>query len=308
MMAQARTGVPAILLLASTLAACGKPAPAYRTFDTPEQAAQALIEAAKSSKVDDVVAIFGPDSRDLVASSDAVAARRGRDIFVAAVREHWLLTDELPGAKTLVIGNEQWPFPIPIVRDGNRWRFDTAAGEEEVLARRIGRNELAAIRICHTYVGAQRLYAERGHDGGGPGAFATKFRSDRERQNGLYWLPAKGEHRSPLGDLVAFAAQEGRAVTVDSGQPAPFHGYYFKILNAQGPAADGGAKDYVAGGRMTGGFALVAWPAVYDATGVMTFIVGADGMVRERDLGTGTESAASVMRAFDPDPSWQPVR
>jgi len=297
-----------MLLLAAALAACGKGAPAYRTFDAPEQAAQALIDAAKSSRVDDLVAIFGPDSRDLVASADAVAAKRGRDIFVAAVRERWSLAGEPPGSKTLVIGNEEWPFPIPIVRDGDRWRFDTAAGKEEVLARRIGRNELAAIRVCHTYVGAQRLYAEHGHDGGSPGAFATKFRSDPDRQNGLYWTAKTGEHRSPLGDLVAFAAQEGRAIQADSGQPSPFHGYYFRILTAQGPAADGGAKEYIVGGRMSGGFALVAWPAVYDATGVMTFIVGADGVVRERDLGPGTESAASGMRAFDPDPSWQLVR
>jgi Protein of unknown function (DUF2950) len=308
MIGRTRIGACAIVLCASAFAACGKGTPAYRTFDTPEQAVQALIEAAKSSRVDDLVAIFGPDSRDLVASADAVAAKRGRDIFVAAVHERWSLADEPPGSKTLVIGNEEWPFPIPIVRDAARWRFDTAAGKEEVLARRIGRNELAAIRICHTYVGAQRLYAEHGHDGGGPGAFATKFRSDSGRQNGLYWTAKKGERLSPLGDLVAFAAQEGRTVQVEGGQPSPFHGYYFRILTAQGPAADGGAKEYIVDGRMTGGFALVAWPAVYDATGVMTFIVGADGVVREKDLGPGTESAASVMRAFDPDPSWQPVR
>jgi predicted small lipoprotein YifL len=306
-----RTAIRALALaalLAAAVAACGKAAPPYRTFDTPEHAVQALIEAAKSSSVDGLVAIFGPDSRDLVASADAVAAKRNRDVFVTAVTERWSLADEPSGSKTLVIGNEEWPFPIPLARDGDRWRFDTAAGKEEVVARRIGRNELAAIRISQTYVGAQRLYAEHGHDGAAPGAFAAKFRSDSGRQNGLYWPARPGERRSPLGDLVAYAAQEGRTVNADSGQPAPFHGYYFRILTAQGPAAEGGAKEFMANGQMTGGFALVAWPAVYDTTGVMTFIVGPDGVLREKDLGADTEAAAAAMRAFDPDPSWQPVR
>jgi hypothetical protein len=205
----------------------------------------------------------------------------------------------------LVVGNENWPFPIPLVKDASGWRFDSPAGKEEVLARRIGRNELAVLRICRTYVAAQRLYAERGHDGLSAGIYARMFKSDPGRQNGLYWPSGHGEKRSPLGDLVAQAAAEGRQVGKDAaGQSSPFHGYYFRILTAQGPDAPGGAQDYMVDGKMSRGFALVAWPATYDVTGVMTFLVNQEGTVREKDLGTGTDAAARTMPAFNPDASW----
>ena len=186
----------------------------------------------------------------------------------------------------LVIGNEAWPFPVPIVKDASGWHFDTAAGKEEVLDRRIGRNELAVIRICRTYVAAQRLYASRGHDGLPAGLYARAFASEPGRQNGLYWPARRGEKRSPLGDLVAHAAEEGRALGKAGAEaPPPFHGYHFKILTAQGPAAPGGAKSYVVDEKMSGGFALVAWPAQYDVTGIMTFIVNQDGVVQQKRSG-----------------------
>ena len=197
----------------SLSAACRSSVPesSYRTFATPEAAVQALLEAVKAERLDDVIAIFGPESRELVAGSDQATGRSNRQVFTVAVAEGWQLVDEGPDSKTLVIGNENWPFPVPLVRDGTVWRFDTAAGKEEVIAHRIGRNELAAIRIARTYVAAQRQYAGEGHDGRPKGVFAQAFRSDSGKQNGLYWPTVRGQRRSPLGDLVAQAAAEGRA-------------------------------------------------------------------------------------------------
>jgi hypothetical protein len=194
---------------------------------------------------------------------------------------------------------------VPLVREEPAgWRFDTAAGKEEIIDRRIGRNELAAIRLCRTYVDAQRRYAQKGHDGKPAGLYARTFRSDPGKQNGLYWPAAHGQQRSPLGDLIAEAAEE-RSRGANARPPTPLHGYYFRILTGQGASAPGGAKDYVVNGEMTGGFALVAWPARYDSTGVMTFVVNQDGVVRETDLGAGTEAAAKRLTLYDPDTSWQ---
>jgi hypothetical protein len=294
---------------ASALGSCARTAiSSHRTFATPTDAVKALIDAAKAKDLQQVVGIFGPDGQELIDSSDPATARRNREVFTAAVAERWQLVDQADGSQALVIGNEEWPFPVPLIKDAGGWRFDTAAGKEEVLARRIGRNELAAIRICRTYVAAQRLYAERGHDGQAAGHYAKAFRSDPGRQNGLYWPSGAGQKRSPLGDLVAYAAAEGSPLGQSGAQPAPFHGYYFRILTAQGTAAPGGAKDYVAGGEMPGGFALVAWPAQYDATGVMTFIVNHNGTVHQQDLGPETDATARKMPAYNPDPSWTAVQ
>jgi hypothetical protein len=286
---------------------CRSAAPGPRTFGTPEDAVRTLNGVVKAGKLDELVAIFGPDGQQLVASSDPATGRRNRQVFTVAVAEGWRLVDQGTDRKVLVIGNEEWPFPVPLVRDANGWRFDTAAGKEEVIARRIGRNELAVIQICGTYVAAQRLYARDGHDGKRAGLYATTFRSDPGKQNGLYWPAVRGQKRSPLGDLVAQAAEEGRPLGADR-QPAPFHGYYFKILTAQGSAAAGGAKNYLVNGAMSGGFALVAWPAQYDVTGVMTFIVNHDGVLHEKDLGPGTDAAARGMTLYDPDSSWAKVQ
>jgi DUF2950 family protein len=306
------TGAAARCLAAAALivaAAAARPAfvaaQDHRTFATPEAAVRALAAAVKAGQLDEVVAIFAPDGQELAASSDPATGQRNREVFTAAFAEGWRLVSQGANQKTLVVGNEAWPFPVPLVKEAGKWHFDTAAGKEEVLARRIGRNELAVIAICRTYVSAQVRYAHEGHDGKRAGLYATTFRSDAGRQNGLYWPAVHGKPLSPLGDLVARAADEGRPLT---DPPSPFHGYYFKILTGQGAGAAGGAKSYVVSGEMSGGFALVAWPAQYDATGVMTFLVNQDGVIRQKDLGTGTEAAARAMTVYDADASWVGVQ
>jgi hypothetical protein len=297
----------ALVVVSLIVAACRSTPveqPKSRTFNTPEEAVKALNAAVKADKVDELLAIFGPEAKEVVETSDPQVGKRNRQVFAVAMKEGWRLTDQDAHAKTLVVGNESWPFPIPIVNDGGKWRFDTAAGKEEVIARRIGRNELAVIQVCRTYVSAQKLYAAHGHDGQPAKVYARAFRSDDGRQNGLYWASVKGQHRSPLGDLVALAAEEGIALDKRT-QPAPFHGYYFKILTAQGNAAPGGAKDYVVDNRMTGGFALVAWPAQYDSTGVMTFIVNQDGIIHQKDLGSDSDAQVKAMTTYNPDSSWE---
>jgi len=283
------------------------PEAAYRTFNSPEDAVKALSAAVTKEKVDELLQIFGPEGKELIDASDPASARRGREVFTAAATERWKLVDRQGGGKTLVIGNEEWPFPVPLVQDAQGWHFDAAAGKEEVITRRIGRNELAVIDTCQTYVAAQRRYASLAHDGKKPGLYAASFRSDPGKQNGLYWPAQRGEPKSPLGDLLAEAANPERLKS-DAAKPPPFHGYYFKILTGQGPSARGGAKSYLVNGEMSGGFALVAWPAQYDSTGIMTFIVGPDAVVREKDLGSETDGAARGMTVFDPDASWTTAR
>lgn len=281
---------------------------ARRAFATPEDAVRALVAAASTQKVDAILELFGPEGNELLGSSDPASARQGRVVFTAAAMEGWRLTDREGGGKTLIVGNEDWPFPVPLIREASGWRFDTAAGREEIIARRIGRNELSVIGACETYVLAQHRYAREAHDGKPSGVYAAVFRSDRGKENGLYWSVSRGGRRSPLGDLLADAADPRRIANQGQDRPVPFHGYYFRILTAQGASAPGGAKDYIVNGEMTGGFALIAWPAEYDVTGVMTFIVNSEGLVRQKDLGTGTEAAARAMSAYDPDASWTPAR
>jgi len=307
-----RRGLIALACTCSLVAlisiAAGAQTSANRTFASAEEAAKTLVEIVKTGNAEALLAVFGPDGKELIASSDPAAARQSRQVFSIAAREQWRLVDEGPDRKTLVIGYEEWPFPVPLVKGANGWQFDTAAGKEEVLARRIGRNELSAIETVRAYVSAQQRYAQQGHDGKQPGVYATKFRSDSGKENGLYWPTGRGQKRSPLGDLVAEAAAEGRPVGGDRAQPSPYRGYYFKILTAQGGAVPGGAKSYLVKGDLSGGFALVAWPAQYDATGVMTFVVNQDGTVRQKDLGPGTDAAARKITAYNPDASWQPVK
>jgi hypothetical protein len=280
----------------------------HRTFSSPEDAVKALADAVTAGNLDQLLAIFGQDGKDLIASSDPATARQNRQVFTVAFGEQWHLEDAGSGRKTLVIGNEDWPFPVPLVKEAGGWGFDTAAGKEEVIARRIGRNELATIETTRAYATAQQRYAQLGHDGKPAGMFATKFQSDPGRENGLYWPTAKGQKRSPLGDLAAQAAENGRPPGARGQQPSPFHGYYFRILTGQGSLASGGARSYIVKGEMSGGFALVAWPAQYDVTGVMTFMVNQDGTVREKDLGPGTDAAARKMTIYNPDASWRQVQ
>jgi hypothetical protein len=278
-----------------------------RTFQTPDDAARELIRVAKAGNLEELIALFGPDGQQLAAGSDPATARKNREVFIVAAAEGWRLADQGSNRKTLIIGNEGWPFPVPLVKAGTAWRFDTVAGIEEVQARRIGRNELAVIETCRTYVAAQRRYAQQPHDGRPAGLYAKSFRSEPGKENGLYWPVAPGKKRSPLGDFVAQAAEEERPLDANTGRPSTFHGYHFKILTEQGAAAPGGARSYVVNGDMSGGFALVGWPAQYDVTGVMTFIVNQDGILHQKDLGPDTESVARAMTRYNPDRSWRQV-
>jgi hypothetical protein len=296
------------VLAAHSLIFVAAQGPGQRTFATPEDAVRGLIAALEPGNLDELLAIFGPEGQELIASSDAGTARSNREVFTVAAAEGWRLLDQGTDRKALIVGNEGWPFPVPLTKSGNGWRFDSAAGKEEVLARRIGRNELAVIGISRAYVVAQQRYAQEGHDGKPAGLFATTFRSDPGKQNGLYWPAAKGQPRSPFGDLVAQASEDGWQAGTDRKRPTPFHGYYFRILTSQGPAAPGGAKSYFVNGGMSAGFALVAWPAQYDATGIMTFTVNQDGIVHETDLGAKTDATAAAITTYNPDASWRQVR
>ena len=296
-----RTAMLGAVLLA---AACSKPQESRpsNVFATPDDAVKALNAAVAKGDLGAVQAIFGPDGKDLVDSSDPATARQNQQVYTAAVAQGWHLTD-VPEGKELVIGDEGWPFPVPLVKDGNGWRFDTAAGKEEVLDRRVGRNELKAIQVCRTYVAAQHKYASQRHDGKSAKRYAMRFRSAPGTEDGLFWPSKPGKPRSPIGDLMPDAIQEREGVAPQT----PFHGYYFKILTAQGPAAPGGARDYVVKGDLVGGFALVAWPATYDVTGVTTFVVNQDGVVHQKDLGPETGKLATAITQYDPDSSWSAV-
>ena len=303
---QALLPVALTLALALGLPAASAPAAARpQAFDTPEQAIQALIAAARQGDGKAMAKIFGPGSRGVLASGDPVADQRARERFAQEFdAAHHL---EAGGGKVvLVVGRDEFPFPIPLVPDGPVWRFDLRAGQEELIARRIGRNELAAIQVSLAYVDAQRDYYAQDRNGDGVLEYAQKFASTPGKRDGLHWETAAGAEPSPLGPAVARARAAGYAARGGSG-PAPFWGYYYRILTAQGPSAPGGAYDYVARGRMIGGFALIAFPAKYGASGVMTFITSHDGVVYQKDLGPRTAALARQMKAFDPDGTWKRV-
>ncbi len=304
-----RTLAAAILLLAvgsfSTLAA---QTPAQKSFATPEEAVRALATAAKAGDKEQLLVIFGPEAEGVLTSGDPVADQRSREIVVVALEEGWRLVSKGSKTRELIIGGEAWPFPIPLVKETAGWRFDTAAGKEEILARRIGRNELSVIQICRTFSDAQKVYASAGHDGKAAGIYAEKVRSEAGKQDGLYWATKPGEPLSPLGELAAQAAEEGYKVQEGAAAPRPFHGYFFRPLLAQGAGAPGAAKSYVVDGEMTGGYALVAWPAEYGNSGIMTFVINQDGIVYEKDLGDETAKTASAMKEFNPDKTWKKVK
>jgi len=272
-----------------------------RRFPNPEAAVRALEAAARRDDPAALVAILGPESEKLISSGDPVDDAAARKRFATAAAERIEVehpSDDIAIAK---IGRDAWPFPIPLDRNADGWRFDAARGTEELLNRRIGRNELTAIEVCRAYVDAQKEFARRFH------AYAKSLRSTPGAHDGLYW-DASDHDASPLGPLVASATAEGYRVREADQAPAPYHGYFFRILAAQGPHAPGGARDYVRDDRMTGGFALVAWPAEHGSSGVMTFLVGEQGVVFQKDLGDATPDAVKAITAFDPDPSWQPTR
>jgi hypothetical protein len=294
-----------VLVLAPTVRAEGA---GPRAFATPEEAVRVLIETMNAGDLSRLVALFGPEGQGLVDTSDPATGRRNREVFLAAIAESWRLADRGPDRKELVLGNEAWPFPVPLVRGAAGWTFDAAAGREEVLNRRIGRNELAVIRILQEYVAAQRAYAATGHDGNRAGLYARRFGSDPGMHNGLYWRAGRGEPRSPLGILIAKASEEGYRRGQAAEGPSPLHGYYFRILEGQGKSARGGAADYVTGGEMSGGFGLVAWPVHYDASGIMTFVVNQEGVAYEKDLGPETATQVKAITRYDPDDTWRPVQ
>ncbi len=296
-----------LVLIASTAACNNKPnKPSYSEFASPDEAGKRLVEAAKSGDQNEVLAIFGPGSKELISSGDAVQDKATTGAFVKGYEEMHRWRKMPDGTAALLIGADNFAFPIPLKQNGaGQWFFDTAAGREEILRRRIGRNELAVIDVCGALADAQAVYFSERHGDGSTRQYALKFISDPGKRNGLYWDPVDGQPRSPLGPLVAYATSEGYSAKADAHQP--FYGYYFRMLTRQGSLAPGGAKDYVTGGKMLGGFAFVAYPAEYGNSGVMTFIMNQDGVLLQKDLGTTTTQIASAMTEFNPDTSWSIV-
>ena len=272
-----------------------------RSFATPEGAAAALLEAVRAADPKQIHAVLGPGSGKLITSGDPVEDAMRRDRFVAAYNEAVKIETSGEGRATLFIGAEQWPFPFPLVKTATGWRFDVKSGAEEILNRRIGRNERSAIQVCLAYVDAQREYATKDRDNNGLLEYAKKLISTPGQKDGLYWDTADGEPVSPLGPLSTQAKQEG----YQDLSAAPYHGYYYRILTAQGEHAEGGAYDYIVDGKMIGGFALVAYPARWGASGVMTFVCSHSGVVYQKNLGKDTASIAESMTLYDPDPTWQ---
>jgi hypothetical protein len=276
---------------------------AAQSFDTPDAAVDALISALESQDVRKLGRLLGPGTDALVSSGDEVADRAARTAFLERYRSAHRLVAGGPDDLVLQVGADQWPLPIPLARSAGRWRFDGAAGAAEILTRRIGANELRTIDVLRSYVGAQEEFASTGHDGAAAGRYAQRLRSDPGKENGLYWEAASGQSPSPAGPLLAAAAAEGYG-----GAPGtPYHGYLYRMLLSQGAAASGGERNYLVGDELRGGFALLAYPAVYGVSGVMTFMVNHDGVVWQRDLGEQTPEKARAVERFNPDEEWTPL-
>jgi Protein of unknown function (DUF2950) len=270
-----------------------------KTFSSPEDASNALVTAAQSNDEKAMLEILGPDGKQIVSSGDEIEDANNRANFVQRYQEMHRLVKEPDGTTTLYIGAENWPMPIPLVNKGDSWYFNTEAGKKEILCRRIGQNEISTIRVCQELVAAEKEYYSTQHN-----EYAQKFFSDEGQHNGLYWKAADGEPQSPIGPLVASAAAEGYVKSED-GAPTPYQGYYYHILAGQGKNGRGGAKNYIVNGKMTEGFAFVAYPAEYRSSGVMTLIVNTDGVVYQKDLGKKTDVLAKAMKEYDANSSWQ---
>lgn len=292
-----------LLLAAATALATAGPVAAQQAFKAPEDAASALADAVKSNDRAAILKVLGPAAKDIVESGDDVEDARGRTRFTTSYDAKHTIATEGADKAAMIIGADDYPFPVPIVRKGTDWKFDAAAGRDEILFRRIGRNELAAIQASLAYVDAQNEYADKDR-GDGAGVYARHIISRPGKKDGLYWPSSGSDDESPLGEFMAKATGEGYRT---GGPRAPFHGYYYKILTRQGGAAPGGALDYVVKGKMIGGFALIAYPSEYGVSGVMTFIVGHNGTIYQKDLGRHTENIAGAITAFNPDPSWKKV-
>jgi len=270
-----------------------------KTFSSPEDASNALVTAAQTNDEKAMLDILGPDGKQIVSSGDDAEDAESRANFVGRYQQMHRWVKETDGTTVLYIGAENWPTPIPLVNNGSSWYFDTEAGKKEILYRRIGRNEISTISVCQELVAAQKEYYSAQHN-----EYAQKTFGDEGQHNGLYWKAAEGEPQSPIGPLVASAFAEGYAKN-QSGAPAPYRGYFYRLLPRQGKNGPGGAKSYVVNGKMTGGFAFVAYPAEYGSSGVMTFIVTADGVVYQKDLGRKTEALAKAMKEYNPNSRWQ---
>jgi hypothetical protein len=300
--------IAAVVLLGATCPTLLAKGLRQKNFASPEDAVNALVEAVQAGDKKELLGILGPAGKDLISSGDEVEDEVGREKFLKAYDETNKLEEESAGKMILHIGKDEWPLQIPIVKRGNAWFFDTRAGKEEILNRRIGRNELNVIEVLHAYVDAQSQYAKRNRGSDGVAQFAQKIVSTEGAHDGLYWKAEEGDEMSPLGPLVAEAADEGYAKKNDGITFSPFHGYYYKILKGQGRHAEGGAYDYVVKGKMILGYALVAYPAQYGNSGIMTFMVNQGGVIYEKNLGKNTVKIARAMRKFDPDKTWKAVK
>ena len=295
-----RNARASLLVVLAALLLTTSVATAQQTYNTPQAAVDALVAAAKADDEKAALAVFGKAGEDIISSGDKVSDDAIRKRFVESYDAKHQIAMDGDAKATLVIGQNDYPFPVPLVRKAGLWSFDTEAGRREVLVRRIGRNELNAIQTSLAYVDAQDEYAAKDR-GAGVGVYAQRLVSEPDKKNGLYWPTAAGEEESPLGELFAAASKQG--YRAGEGR-TPYHGYYYKILTKQGPAAPGGAHDYVVNGKMIGGFALVAYPAEYRNSGVMTFLVNYDGTVYQKDLGRDTTALAEEMTAYNPDKTW----
>jgi hypothetical protein len=277
-----------------------------KTFSSSKQAVDVFIQAVRDGSTSDLLAILGPGTEEVISSGDSVADKTGRERFVAGYDLMHSLTASAPHELSLNVGKDGWPFPIPLVEGNGQWYWDGAAGKEEILFRRVGNNELAAIETCKGAVAAQHDYAATGHDGRSAGIYAQQLVSEPGKHNGLYWPVREGEDPSPAGPLLAQASSEGYGG--GSGKLSPYHGYYYRLLKGQGVDGNGGAKSYIVDGNMTGGFALVAYPADYRSSGVMTFLVDQNGTIYQKDLGDQTVDLAQRMAEYNPDKTWKMVK
>lgn len=298
-----KPAVLSILICGLSIGISAAQQPGQKRFPSPDEASRALFIAVQKGDLTALVEILGPAGKELISSGDEVEDQNGRNRFVQKYQEMHRLAKETDGTTTLYIGGENWPLPIPLVSKEGEWFYDTETGKEEILFRRIGKNELAAIRVCHELVDAQKEYHSRSHGGSGK-QYARKFVSDDGKEDGLYWKPVDGGGDSPIGPLVAFASREGYPEGQSVGS-SPFQGYYYRILTRQGKNAPGGVKDYLANGKLTRGFAFLAYPAGYGTSGVMTFIVNQSGVVYQKDLGPKTTEVAEAVKEYDPDSTWQ---
>jgi hypothetical protein len=293
-----------VLGMLAIIAAGPAPPAASSEFNTPEAAVTALVQAAQSNDRQSLAAVLGPGSEALVSSGDPTKDASESRKFIDGYNAKHSLTPDGPQRMVLTIGDDNWPMPIPLVEQNGKWHFDSHQGAQQIVDRRIGRNEIEAIRTCLAYVDAQQDYFDLFKQVKGTGAYAQHLVSTPGNYDGLYWPDAPGIPASPFSALVAKAVEEGYPGDLVSGKQAPYEGYYFRILIAQGPNAAGGARNYIVDGRMTGGFALVAWPAIYRASGIMTFVVDQDGIVFQKDLGPDTAKRVAAIKQFDPDLSW----